>query len=57
MLNSQAEQLFKDESIMAVYEMLDHFSEFVNIQLSYIRRHKYFSPKQQFSFTFIISFL
>ncbi|XWS54213.1 hypothetical protein CRYUN_Cryun10bG0070000 [Craigia yunnanensis] len=25
---------------MAVYDMLDHFCEFVNIQLSYIRRHK-----------------
>ncbi|XWS39476.1 hypothetical protein CRYUN_Cryun18bG0057900 [Craigia yunnanensis] len=37
---NRAEQLFKDESIVAVYDMLDHFCEFVNIQLSYIRRHK-----------------
>ncbi|XVF01963.1 hypothetical protein REPUB_Repub04eG0134900 [Reevesia pubescens] len=37
---NRAEQLFKDESIMAVYDMLDRFCEFVNIQLSYIRRHK-----------------
>ncbi|XVF66855.1 hypothetical protein PTKIN_Ptkin10aG0072000 [Pterospermum kingtungense] len=37
---NRAEQLFKDESIMAVYDMLDHFCEFVNVQLSYIRRHK-----------------
>ncbi|XVE66214.1 hypothetical protein DITRI_Ditri08aG0062500 [Diplodiscus trichospermus] len=36
----KVEQLFKDESIMAVYDMLDHFAEFVNIQLSYIRRNK-----------------
>ncbi|TYJ05207.1 hypothetical protein E1A91_A12G149200v1 [Gossypium mustelinum] len=37
---NRAEQLLKDENIMAVYEILDHFCEFVNIQLSYIRRHK-----------------
>ncbi|KAK6241664.1 hypothetical protein SCA6_007053 [Theobroma cacao] len=37
---NRAEQLFKDESIMAVYDMLDNFCEFVNIQLSYIRRNK-----------------
>ncbi|XP_022762502.1 uncharacterized protein LOC111308443 [Durio zibethinus] len=37
---NRAEQLLKDESMIAVYDMLDHFCEFVNIQLSYIRRHK-----------------
>ncbi|CBI28894.3 unnamed protein product, partial [Vitis vinifera] len=36
----RAEQLFKDESIVAVYELLDHFCEFITINLSYIRRHK-----------------
>ncbi|OMP09583.1 hypothetical protein COLO4_05333 [Corchorus olitorius] len=36
----RAEQLFKDESILAVYDMLDSFCEFINIQLSYIRRNK-----------------
>ncbi|KAJ9686602.1 hypothetical protein PVL29_015464 [Vitis rotundifolia] len=36
----RAEQLFKDESIVAVYELLDHFCEFITIHLSYIRRHK-----------------
>ncbi|XVE92781.1 hypothetical protein REPUB_Repub01dG0129400 [Reevesia pubescens] len=37
---NRAEQLFKDENIMAVYDMLDHFCEFINIQISYIRRNK-----------------
>ncbi|OWM78637.1 uncharacterized protein LOC116196825 [Punica granatum] len=36
----RAEQLFKDESIMAVYELLDHFCEFILIHLSYIRRNR-----------------
>ncbi|KAK4792175.1 hypothetical protein SAY86_022610 [Trapa natans] len=36
----RAQQLFRDESIMTVYELLDHFCEFIIIHLSYIRRHK-----------------
>ncbi|KAK4769549.1 hypothetical protein SAY86_027699 [Trapa natans] len=34
-----AQQLFKDESTMAVYGLLDHFCEFNIIHLSYIHRH------------------
>ncbi|KAK3039565.1 hypothetical protein RJ639_027709 [Escallonia herrerae] len=37
---NRAEQLFKDESIVSVYDLLDHFCEFIIINLSYIRRHK-----------------
>ncbi|KAE8664071.1 LOB domain-containing protein 41-like [Hibiscus syriacus] len=37
---NRAEQLLKDENLMAVYDMLDQFCEFINIQLSYIRRNK-----------------
>ncbi|XP_059451611.1 uncharacterized protein LOC132182392 isoform X2 [Corylus avellana] len=37
---NRVEQLTKDESIVAVYELLDHFCEFILIHLSYIRRHK-----------------
>ncbi|KAG6618161.1 hypothetical protein I3842_Q124300 [Carya illinoinensis] len=37
---NRVEQLIKDESIAAVYELLDHFCEFILIHLSYIRRHK-----------------
>ncbi|KAL7002376.1 hypothetical protein U1Q18_003531 [Sarracenia purpurea var. burkii] len=36
----RVEQLFKDESIVAVYDLLDHFCEFIIIHLSYIRKHK-----------------
>lgn len=36
----RAEQLFKDESIMAVYDLLDQFCEFVIVNLSYIRRNR-----------------
>ncbi|KAI6672941.1 hypothetical protein NL676_000847 [Syzygium grande] len=36
----RAEQLFKDESIMAVYDLLDQFCEFVIANLSYIRRNR-----------------
>ncbi|CAL5403625.1 unnamed protein product [Camellia sinensis] len=36
----RVEQLFKDESIVAVYDLLDHFCEFILIHLSYIRKHK-----------------
>ncbi|KAA8524444.1 hypothetical protein F0562_010832 [Nyssa sinensis] len=39
-LREDVEQLFKDESIVAVYDLLDHFCEFIIIHLSYIRRHK-----------------
>ncbi|KAA8526409.1 hypothetical protein F0562_008388 [Nyssa sinensis] len=37
---NRVEQLFKDESIVAVYDLLDHFCEFIIIHLSYIRKHK-----------------
>ncbi|KAJ0112586.1 hypothetical protein Patl1_02217 [Pistacia atlantica] len=37
---SRAEQLFKEESRMAVYEMLDNFCEFIRSNLSYIRKNK-----------------
>lgn len=36
----RVEQIFKDESIVAVYDLLDHFCEFIVIHLSYIRKHK-----------------
>ncbi|KAL5581950.1 hypothetical protein UlMin_014392 [Ulmus minor] len=36
----RVEQLIQDESIVAVYELLDNFCEFILINLSYIRRHK-----------------
>ncbi|XP_027341571.1 uncharacterized protein LOC113854638 isoform X2 [Abrus precatorius] len=37
---NRVEQLMEDESLVAAYEMLDHFCEFILMQLSYIRRHK-----------------
>ncbi|KAK9284763.1 hypothetical protein L1049_023940 [Liquidambar formosana] len=37
---NRVEQLYKDESIMTVYELLDHFCEFIILNLSYIRRNK-----------------
>lgn len=37
---NRVEQLYKDETIMAAYELLDHFCEFIIIHLSYIRKHK-----------------
>ncbi|XP_059660962.1 uncharacterized protein LOC132307268 [Cornus florida] len=37
---NRIEQLFMDESIVTVYDLLDHFCEFIIIHLSYIRRHK-----------------
>ncbi|KAJ7981434.1 putative Regulator of Vps4 activity in the MVB pathway protein [Quillaja saponaria] len=37
---NRVEQLINDESIATVYELLDHFCEFILIHLSYIRRHK-----------------
>lgn len=36
----QVEQLMKDESLAAAYELLDKFCEFILTQLSYIRRNK-----------------
>ncbi|KAK4762236.1 hypothetical protein SAY87_030120 [Trapa incisa] len=42
-----AQQLFKDESTMALYGLLDHFCEFNIIHLSYIRRHRYFISSQR----------
>ncbi|XP_054811407.1 uncharacterized protein LOC129312745 isoform X2 [Prosopis cineraria] len=37
---NRVEQLIKDETLAAAYELLDHFCEFILSQLSYIRRHK-----------------
>ncbi|GMH11057.1 hypothetical protein Nepgr_012898 [Nepenthes gracilis] len=37
---SQLEQLRGDENIIAAYELLDHFCEFIIGNLSYIRRHR-----------------
>ncbi|GAB4824970.1 hypothetical protein Ancab_007843 [Ancistrocladus abbreviatus] len=34
------EQLYRDENIGAAYELLDHFCEFIILNLSYIRKHK-----------------
>ncbi|KAF7141433.1 hypothetical protein RHSIM_Rhsim06G0148100 [Rhododendron simsii] len=39
-LLKKVELIFKDESIVAVYDLLDHFCEFIIINLSYIRNHK-----------------
>lgn len=36
----RVEQIFKDESIVTVYDLLDHFCEFIIIHLPYIRKHK-----------------
>ncbi|KAJ7948288.1 putative Regulator of Vps4 activity in the MVB pathway protein [Quillaja saponaria] len=37
---NRVEQLIKDECIATVYELLNHFCEFILIHLSYIQRHK-----------------
>ncbi|XP_039061578.1 uncharacterized protein LOC120205763 isoform X2 [Hibiscus syriacus] len=37
---NRAEQLLNDENLMAVYDMLDQFCEFIKFQLSYICRNK-----------------
>ncbi|KAK7854482.1 ist1-like protein [Quercus suber] len=37
---TRVEQLIKDESIVALYELLDHFCESILVNLSYIRKHK-----------------
>lgn len=37
---SRIEQLYKDQNIKAVYDLLDSFCEFVIINLPYIRRHR-----------------
>lgn len=39
-LLKKVELIFKDESIVAVYDLLDHFCEFIIINLSYIRNHR-----------------
>ncbi|XP_058218005.1 uncharacterized protein LOC131329005 isoform X2 [Rhododendron vialii] len=39
-LLKKVELIVKDESIVAVYDLLDHFCEFIIINLSYIRSHK-----------------
>ncbi|XP_045833667.1 uncharacterized protein LOC123924746 [Trifolium pratense] len=36
----RVEQLIQDERLIAAYELLDHFFEFILKQLSYIRKHK-----------------
>ncbi|KAK2433383.1 IST1 protein [Trifolium repens] len=36
----RVEQLIQDESLIAAYELLDYFFEFILKQLSYIRKHK-----------------
>ncbi|KAK7324727.1 hypothetical protein VNO77_28526 [Canavalia gladiata] len=37
---AHVEQLMEDENLIATYELLDEFCEFILTQLSYIRRHK-----------------
>ncbi|KAL9670942.1 hypothetical protein QQ045_008505 [Rhodiola kirilowii] len=37
---TRVEQLYMDEIILTVYELLGHFCEFISINLSYICRHK-----------------
>lgn len=37
----QVEKLIQDESLIAAYEMLEHFFDFILKQLSYIRKNKY----------------
>uniref|UniRef100_A0A7N1A3M0 IST1-like protein n=1 Tax=Kalanchoe fedtschenkoi TaxID=63787 RepID=A0A7N1A3M0_KALFE len=37
---TRVEQLYMDEIIITVYELLGHFSEFITINLPYISRHK-----------------
>ncbi|KAK6919535.1 Vacuolar protein sorting-associated protein Ist1, partial [Dillenia turbinata] len=37
---NRVEELYRDETIVAVYDLLDHFSEFIIKRLRYIRRHK-----------------
>ncbi|XP_077243725.1 uncharacterized protein LOC143884185 [Tasmannia lanceolata] len=36
----RVEQLYKDQSTLAAYDLLDHFCEFIIFQLPYIRRHR-----------------
>ncbi|XP_010540848.1 PREDICTED: uncharacterized protein LOC104814485 isoform X2 [Tarenaya hassleriana] len=38
--NRALSRLLRDENLMAVYELLDHFSEFIIIHMPYIRRHR-----------------
>lgn len=44
----QVEQLFKDQSLLAAYDLLGHFCEFIIIHFPYIRKHKY---ESLYSFT------
>ncbi|KDP24157.1 hypothetical protein JCGZ_25814 [Jatropha curcas] len=37
---NRAEQLFKDETVMEIYELLESFCEFIIVHISYIRKHK-----------------
>ncbi|KAM1112557.1 hypothetical protein ACFX13_046245 [Malus domestica] len=37
---NRVEQIIKDESVVALFEVLDNFCEFILIHLPYIRRHK-----------------
>ncbi|KAK8516714.1 hypothetical protein V6N13_080824 [Hibiscus sabdariffa] len=38
--SNRAEQLLRVENMMTLYDILDQFCEFINVQFSYIRRHK-----------------
>ncbi|KAK3188041.1 hypothetical protein Dsin_027602 [Dipteronia sinensis] len=37
---SRVEQLFQDQSLLAAYDLLQHYCEFIIIHLPYIRKHK-----------------
>ncbi|KAI3774100.1 hypothetical protein L1987_48643 [Smallanthus sonchifolius] len=37
---NRVDQIYKDECVIAVYDLLAHFCEFLSLQLSYIRRIK-----------------
>ncbi|XP_010242011.1 PREDICTED: uncharacterized protein LOC104586459 [Nelumbo nucifera] len=37
---TRVEQLYKDQNILAVYDLLDHFCEFIIIHMPYIRKHR-----------------
>lgn len=37
----QADQLFRDENTLMVYELLDNFCEFIRLNLSYICKRRY----------------
>ncbi|KAF5175116.1 Regulator of vps4 activity in the mvb pathway protein [Thalictrum thalictroides] len=37
---TRIEQLYKDQNVKAVYDLIDNFCEFIIINISYIRRHR-----------------